>query len=179
MVICAKMTGTFYCKNIFTIFEMLIILSMDALHILFILIILALLLAYFIGKKRDDKEATDTSLLLARKEQEVTSLQAEKASLQAALRADIEELKSELNQERERYMDSERRLEKIQSYFTAQSQKVADQKAELSELKSQMTKEFELIANKILQDKSDRFSESNHKSLFQILDQIVRATCRD
>src|SRR5690606_5123174 len=168
--ICAKMTGKLYCKDIFTIFEMLIILSMDTLHILFILIILALLLAYFIGKKRDDREAKDTALLLARKEQEVTSLLAEKASLQAALRADIEELKSELNQERERYMDSERKLEKIQSYFTAQSQKVADQKAELSELKSQMTKEFELIANKILQDKSDRFSESSHKSLFQILD---------
>src|SRR5690606_1334462 len=79
-------------------------------------------------------------------------------------------LKSELSQERERYIESQRKLEKIQSFFTAQTQKIAEQKAELTELRSQITKEFELIANKVLQDKSDRFNESSHKSLYQILD---------
>jgi len=143
---------------------------MDLLHLTFIIIIVVLLLVYFIVKKQDNKEAKETMLLLARKEQEVISLQAEKASLHSSLKADLEHLKSELSEERGRYMDSQRQLEKVQSYFAAQSQKITDQKSELSELKHQMTKEFELIANKILQDKSDRFSESSHKSLFQILD---------
>ncbi len=143
---------------------------MDVIHFILIIVVVVVLLSWFLTSKSQARGAGNTALLLARKEQEVISLEAEKRRLEAVLKADIDLLKSELAQERERYLESQRKLEKVQSFFTAQTQKITDQKAELEELRTQMTREFELIANKVLQDKSERFSESSHKSLFQILD---------
>lgn len=143
---------------------------MDIYHFVLLIVLVSVVLGWFLTSKSQARGVEETALLLARKEQEVISLEAEKKHLQAVLKADNDLLKSELAQERERYLESQRKLEKVQSFFTAQTQKISDQKAELEELKTQMTKEFELIANRVLQEKTDRFSESNHKSLFQILD---------
>src|SRR5690606_7161237 len=58
------------------------------------------------------------------------------------------------------------------SYFHAQTEKINEQKEEIKSIKDQLNKDFELIANRILQEKSDRFAESNHKNLFHILDPL-------
>ncbi len=52
------------------------------------------------------------------------------------------------------------------------SEKLETQKAELEEIQKRLTSEFENIAHKILKDRSDEFSASNHKNLAEILNPL-------
>src|SRR5690606_23712757 len=115
------------------------------------------------------KDRDELALQLARSEQEVISLQEEKKNMLALLKQDNDQLRNDLTREREEHIQSQKQLEKISSYFNAQTEKINEQKEEIKSIKDQLNKDFELIANRILQEKSDRFAESNHKNLFQIL----------
>lgn len=115
------------------------------------------------------KDRDELALQLARSEQEVISLQEEKKNMLALLKQDNDQLRNDLTREREEHIQSQKQLEKINSYFNAQTEKINEQKEEIKSIKDQLNKDFELIANRILQEKSDRFAESNHKNLFQIL----------
>jgi DNA recombination protein RmuC len=48
-------------------------------------------------------------------------------------------------------------------------ERTKEQKAELSELQDKFTKEFELLANKILEEKTNKFTEQNKENLKNIL----------
>lgn len=50
--------------------------------------------------------------------------------------------------------------------------KLQTQKHEIEELQKRLTIEFENIASKILKERADDFSESNHKNLSQVLDPL-------
>lgn len=50
------------------------------------------------------------------------------------------------------------------------------QKKEIEELQKRLTTEFENIASKILKERSDEFSASNHKNLSQILNPLQKNT---
>lgn len=118
------------------------------------------------------KEKDQLSLQLARSEQEVIGLHQEKDNILSLLKEENTQLRNDLIQERKNYLEAQKDLEKIQSYFNAQTEKINEQKKEIESVKIQMNKDFEIIANRILQDKTDRFTESNHKNLFQILDPL-------
>lgn len=118
------------------------------------------------------KDRDDLAIQLARAEQEVISLQEEKKNMLALLKQDNDQLRIDLARERDEHIQAQKQLEKINSYFNAQTEKINEQKEEIKSIKDQLNKDFELIANRILQEKSDRFTESNHKSLFQILDPL-------
>lgn len=51
-------------------------------------------------------------------------------------------------------------------------EKLDTQKKEVEELQKRLTTEFENIASKILKERADEFSESNHKNLSQILNPL-------
>jgi len=155
-------------------------------YIIILLLIILLLFIALIFFKKSDQNKVDSSaelnllkksndeltILLARSEQEVISLQNEKHNILTLLKEENNQLRNELNEERKNHIQAQKELEKIQSYFHAQTEKINEQKKEIELVKDQMNKDFEIIANKILQEKSDRFNESNHKSLFQILDPL-------
>jgi DNA recombination protein RmuC len=52
------------------------------------------------------------------------------------------------------------------------AEKLENQKAEIESLQKRLTVEFENIATKILKERSDEFSVSNHKNLSEILDPL-------
>ena len=56
--------------------------------------------------------------------------------------------------------------------FEAQSTTVEDQKAVSENLKQQVTLQFENLAQKIFEEKSNRFSDQNHKQLSSLLDPL-------
>lgn len=60
----------------------------------------------------------------------------------------------------------------LQTVNSNLKQQLESQKKELMEIQSRLTAEFENIATKILKERSDEFSVSNHKSLSQILNPL-------
>src|SRR5690606_3280991 len=150
--------------------------------LLFILFMLVGLLFFkrIAGKREDGsiqldfikKERDDLAIQLARVEQKVISLQEEKKNMLTLLKQDNDQLKSDLAKERDEHIQVQKKLEKTNSYFNAQTEKINEQKEEIKSIKEQLNKDFELIANRILQEKTERFTESNHKNLFQILNPL-------
>lgn len=155
---------------------------MDYLIISLLLVLSLFVTLLFFKKSGSKKDHTELDLIkrdrdhlalqLARSEQEVISLQEEKKNMLALLKQDNDQLRNDLIKEREEHLYVQKQLEKINSYFNAQTEKINEQKEEIKSIKDQLNKDFELIANRILQEKSDRFTESNHKNLFQILDPL-------
>ncbi|MFN4082798.1 MAG: DNA recombination protein RmuC [Bacteroidia bacterium] len=60
-------------------------------------------------------------------------------------------------------------IAKAQTNAHALLQRVEEQKAEMLQLKEQMNKDFENLANKIFEEKSEKFANQNKNSLDQIL----------
>lgn len=89
-----------------------------------------------------------------------------------SLLAERKELKEELDDERENALIAERSLESTKSFYLAQNEKLEEQKIELETMKGQFNKEFQLIANQILEEKTLKFTETNQRSLNQILDPL-------
>jgi len=57
----------------------------------------------------------------------------------------------------------------LNSKYESIQEKLVEQKSELSELQERFKKEFELIANKILEEKSVKFTDQNQKNIDSIL----------
>lgn len=115
------------------------------------------------------KEREVLSIQLARAEQQVESLQAEKERITALLREEQQRLLGELQQAREQWAAAERSLESARAYYKSQQEKLQEQKAEIETIKQQFNTEFQVIANKILDEKTQKFTETNTRSLDQIL----------
>ncbi|WP_245977373.1 DNA recombination protein RmuC [Albibacterium indicum] len=115
------------------------------------------------------REKDETLTRLTRSEYEITSLQREKDTIISFLKQENNMLKNELEAERATSIQAQKKLEKTQSYFDAQSEKMAEQRKEIELIKNQMNKDFELIAHRIITENSERFSESSEKNLSQII----------
>ncbi|MHC8948545.1 DNA recombination protein RmuC [Sphingobacterium hungaricum] len=77
-----------------------------------------------------------------------------------------------LENEREVRMRLDRSLENSNANLQAQYDKLEEQKAEIASIKQQFNLEFQQIANAILEEKTQKFSESNQKNLELILDPL-------
>src|SRR5690606_41817232 len=144
---------------------------MDYIIISLLVVLIASFGAIFFRKSNSQEKEVENELRLklARAEQQIVGSQHEKETLVNLLKEENSLLRKELFEERANCVQAQMELEKLQSYFNAQSEKITEQKRELELVKTQMNKDFEIIANKILQEKSDHFTESNHKSLHKIL----------
>lgn len=85
------------------------------------------------------------------------------------LKAESENLKKELDSEREKLSDAMRSLEGASSYLKAQQEKIDEQKAEIRNNQEKFNKDFELIASRILDEKTKKFTEENRTNLDIIL----------
>ncbi|WP_353181401.1 DNA recombination protein RmuC [Parapedobacter lycopersici] len=109
---------------------------------------------------------------LARAEQQAESLAAEKERITVLLREEQQRLINELQQERARLAEAEKALENARAYYTSQQEKLKEQKTEIETIKQQFNTEFQVIASKILEEKTQKFTETNSKSLDQILNPL-------
>lgn len=76
---------------------------------------------------------------------------------------------AELNEEREKKMTISTQLAEVKANHDNVQQRLAEQKNELQLLQEKFTKEFENLANKILEEKSQKFTEQNKINIDQIL----------
>lgn len=113
----------------------------------------------------------DTSLLDGR----IVELEKEKIAADEKFRNAIalkEEISIELKSEREKLSSANTRLAKAEEAFKNQNEKFATQKNEIEELQKKFKEEFENIANRLLDEKSKKFTEQNKTNLDIILNPL-------
>jgi len=132
-----------------------------ALLIVLLIVVLLLLKSKQGGDGELKKQVDHLAIELAKALQREQSLLAER-----------KELKEELDEERENALIAERTLESTKSYYLAQHEKLEEQKGEIEVIKKQFNTEFQVIANRILEEKTAKFTETNQLSMSQILDPL-------
>jgi len=88
------------------------------------------------------------------------------------LQEDNIEKENELNTEREKTFKLNSELSSLKSDYDNLQEKLAEQKGEIEELQEKFIKEFENLANKIFEEKSNKFTEQNKTNLKEILDPL-------
>ncbi|SKB72934.1 DNA recombination protein RmuC [Daejeonella lutea] len=88
------------------------------------------------------------------------------------LKSEVEYLKSQLIEERHKVSDAMQALESSRSYFKAQQEKIDEQKFEIKNNQEKFNKDFELIASRILEEKTNKFTEQNRANLDILLNPL-------
>ncbi|OFY85251.1 MAG: DNA polymerase V [Bacteroidetes bacterium RIFCSPLOWO2_12_FULL_35_15] len=83
-----------------------------------------------------------------------------------------EKLQVELNSEKEKLSKAESRIARAEEIFKSQEEKFTTLKSELENVHKRYTTEFENIANKILDEKSKKFTDQNKTNLDIILNPL-------
>ncbi|MBM3401351.1 MAG: DNA recombination protein RmuC [Bacteroidetes bacterium] len=78
-------------------------------------------------------------------------------------------LKKELNETREKLSETLRALESSKACLQAKQEKIEEQKLEIKNNQEKFNRDFELIASRILEEKSNKFTEHNRENLDQII----------
>lgn len=99
-------------------------------------------------------------------------LQDEKENHQSVLSEERSKYEQELNILRNEKLDLNSKLAGARADFLNQEQKIKEQKEQLEELHKKLTTEFENIANKILDEKSQKFTDQNKTNLDIILNPL-------
>jgi len=119
---------------------------------------------------RGQKE--ELALTLARAQQQVEGLQAEKERNDLLFKEEQQQLRTELEALRTKYLEAEKSLESARAYFKSQSEQLQAQKDEIEKTKKDFNLEFQALANKILEEKTQKFTETNTRNLDQILNPL-------
>ena len=85
------------------------------------------------------------------------------------LAGDVSQLKSDLKIKTGEANDASREIAELKANNNAITEKLQTQKTEIEELKKQFNTEFENIANRILEEKTEKFTKINHENLHTIL----------
>ncbi|WP_047415572.1 DNA recombination protein RmuC [Cellulophaga sp. Hel_I_12] len=141
--------------------------------IYFSIIIPCLAIGFFIGNYIQKLKTTSTQSALVEREQQlrqnISSLEEQlfKAKEDTAeIRVRSEEAKTELRNEKELLGNQ---ITRYQADLENLQQKNTEQKQEVEKLQEKFTKEFENLANKILDEKSSKFTEQNKENIKNIL----------
>ena len=121
------------------------------------------------GKKKEDQ--IDIQPL----EQEIKSLSDEKSKLEAKtelLEKNLQESSAELSKERENNINLQSHQARIETINKTLEEKLQTQKQEIEELQKKFSDAFENLANKILEEKTKKFTEQNRSNLDELLNPL-------
>ncbi len=85
---------------------------------------------------------------------------------------DVNHLNELLGKETETRQSVERTLEGTNAYLQAQQEKFQEQKEELNRIRTQFNAEFQVLASKILEEKSQKFTDLNKQNIGLLLDPL-------
>lgn len=153
---------------------------MDTIVLIITLIILIFAVILFLKRPKNtesslllneslQQEINQNKISIARYEERIDNIIDEKSSLIRRLDGEKLMIKKELREEQQKNSDLIKTLETTRAFFEAEQEKLKAQRIEIDSMKTQFNKDFELIANKILDEKTAKFNETHHKSLDQIL----------
>ncbi|MEN8187024.1 MAG: DNA recombination protein RmuC [Bacteroidota bacterium] len=125
------------------------------------LLIIGIALTYFLTKLKFEKE---TSILMER-ESSLLNDKSEKENTLAQFQISIDNIRSEKE-------NLHIELTKKESEISNLLDKLTEQKKDVEKLQEKFTKDFEILANKILEEKSIRFTAKNKENIEQILNPL-------
>ena len=143
---------------------------MELFSLLFILVglVLGYVLAYF--KIQGEyaltyEEATEVKQQQQEMLQQITRLE----ERNSGLKQEVTELKQEKQLLKKNVQESEKQLSTRKADYRHLKERLSEQKAEMRELQDRFKVEFENLANKILDEKSQKFAEQNRQKLDELL----------
>ncbi len=135
------------------------------------LVLIAILLYFRTRNSANGISKTDFERIQQEKEQLAINLaKAEERALY--FRDELSKLKNELDSERSKLNEVMRDLEYSKSYLKAREEKIEEQKKEIVANQEKFNKDFELIATRILDEKTKKFTEENRNNLDIILNPL-------
>lgn len=102
----------------------------------------------------------------------IEELKIEKAKAEEraeSLKLELSSIKFELEKTRENLIETTKALEGSRAYLKSQQEKIEEQKEEIKNNQERFNKDFELIASRILEEKTKKFTEINRNNLDIIL----------
>ncbi len=117
-------------------------------------------------------ENNSLNLELAKTEQYALGLIAEKESITHLLKEEKNRLLDELIDERAQLAAANQSLESARAYYRSQQEKIQEQKIEVDQIRKDFQLEFQNIANKLLDEKSQKFVETNRTNLDTLLNPL-------
>lgn len=102
----------------------------------------------------------------------IEELKIEKAKAEEraeSLKLELSSIKFELEKTRENLIETTKALESSRAYLKSQQEKIEEQKEEIKNNQERFNKDFELIASRILEEKTKKFTEINRNNLDIIL----------
>ena len=144
-------------------------------HMEYILIAIIVLLifsnGYFLWKNA--KSISSDSLQRISNEKQLLEIELGKSSQHVEfLTNELLSVKNQLEKSQHERLSIERTLEGTNAYLQAQQEKFEEQKVEITRIKSQFNTEFQVLANKILEEKTEKFTLLNNQYLGNILDPL-------
>jgi len=141
----------------------------------FLALIVGFLVAWFISSRklsvqRSTFESAEREILTAQNEAEMQKLVALETLRNKS--EEIQRLQQELTLQLELANNRGIEVATLKTVNENLAEKLENQKGEIENLQKRLTTEFENIAQKILKERSDEFSISNHKSLSEILNPL-------
>lgn len=132
--------------------------------LLIIAILIGVVLGFLVGKLRSSGNTEIQEQLSAFEIQSATLSQAKKH-----LEESLQEVKKELSFSQEAHRMELTNATEWKSKYQALEEKLTHQKEELASLQMTFTKEFELVATKILEEKSTKFTDQNKQNIHALL----------
>lgn len=153
---------------------------MEVIYIGLILILLVFISLVFLkgnaSLKKDvaslKSENEQLKIDLAKAEERFGNVWQEKENTVYVLRQELQKLQSELHQERQNLAAVNISYESTRIYIKTQQEKIAEQKDEIEKLHIKLSKDFELLANRILEEKTQKFTEVNRFNLDLLLNPL-------
>ena len=121
---------------------------------------------------RLQEENIQLKINLAKAEERAANLHQEKENISLMLREEQDRLIADLAEERESHNETKQALERSHAFFTAQKEQLDQQKLEMEQTRQHFQREFENVANKILDEKTQKFTESNKMSMDLLLNPL-------
>lgn len=144
--------------------------------LIIILVFIALLIGFFIGKSLFKASSNSEKII---SEEKINSLNREidnHKQLFSEQKKSFENQIQQLNTEKEKLLGEKQSLlvslSRKETEYNNLLQKNKEQKQEVEELQTKFTKEFENLANKILEEKSSKFTEQNKENIKNILNPL-------
>lgn len=109
---------------------------------------------------------------LAKAQQYADGLMAEKESITNLLKEEKLRLQDELFDCRAQLATANQSLESARAYYKSQQEKIQEQKIEVEQIRKDFQLEFQHIAGKLLEEKSQRFVETNKNNLDALLNPL-------
>jgi len=109
---------------------------------------------------------------LAKAQQYADGLTAEKDSITNLLKEEKARLQDELFDSRAQLAAANQSLESARAYYKSQQEKIQEQKIEVEQIRKDFQLEFQHIAGKLLDEKSQRFVETNKNNLDALLNPL-------